>query len=291
MSDSAQIGASAPALRWPRYRVVDVLRWLRNNFTVALSVITVLVALGFAVAPSLFASGDPLAVVPTDKLSGPSTVHWFGTDNLGRDVYTRVVHGAGLSLSATVTAVGAALVVGSLLGLVAGTLGGVVDAVVMRVVDVLLAIPQMLLALALIAALGFGTTKVAIAVAVALVAGFTRVMRAEVLRVKNARYVEAALAYGVPLPVVLFRHLLRNSYTPVLALAAAEFGMAILLISSLSFLGFGATPPTPEWGSLISEGRNYLGSAWWMTTLPGLVIVGVVLAAHQVGHAVTERNK
>ncbi|MEP9394020.1 ABC transporter permease [Gordonia sp. VNK1] len=282
--------SSASSWSWPVWRArPDAIGvWLRRNATTVLSVAVIALALGFAVVPSVFADGDPLLAVPADKLRAPSAEHWFGTDNLGRDVYTRFVHGAALSLTATVSAVAIALAIGALLGLIAGTAGDLTDGVIMRAIDVMLAIPQLLLALAIIAALGFGTTKVAIAVAVVLIAGFARVMRAEVLRVRHAPYVEAARAFGVPRPVILGRHVLRNSYAPVLALAAAEFGMAILLISSLSFLGFGATPPAPEWGSLISEGRNYLATAWWMTTLPGLAIVAVVLAAHTIGHRIAE---
>jgi peptide/nickel transport system permease protein len=257
----------------------------------ALSVLVLLLAGGFAVFPSLFAGGDPLTGVPADKLQPPSAAHWFGTDNIGRDVFTRVVHGSGLSLTATLLAVAIALVAGSLLGLLAGAVGGVVDAVLMRVVDVLLSIPTLLLSLALVTALGFGTVNVAIAVGVTLVANFARVMRSEVLRVRRSLYVEAAYASGVRWFDVFRRHILPNSYGPVIALAAVEFGMAVLAVSSLSFLGFGAVPPTPEWGSLISEGRNFLATAWWMTTLPGLVIVAVVLSAHRVGHALDKEGR
>ncbi|MCX6489461.1 MAG: ABC transporter permease [Rhodococcus sp.] len=271
-----------------RRRVVqDVLKhvWL------ALSALVLLLALGFALFPSVFASGDPLVGVPADKLQAPSTAHWFGTDNIGRDVFTRVVHGSGLSLTATLLAVGIALVVGSLIGLISGAVGGFVDAVLMRIVDVLLSIPTLLLSLALVTALGFGTVNVAIAVGVTLIANFARVMRSEVLRVRRSLYVEAAYASGVRWFDVFRRHILRNSYGPVIALAAVEFGMAVLAVSALSFLGFGAVPPTPEWGSLISEGRNFLATAWWMTTLPGLVIVAVVLSAHRLGHALERRSE
>lgn len=259
-------------------------RGLSQYAVLAISVIVVLVVIGFALFPSVFASGDPLTGVPADKFQAPSAQHWFGTDNIGRDVYTRVVHGSGLSLTATLLAVGIALVAGTLIGLLAGSIGGIVDAFFMRVVDVLLSIPALLLSLALVTALGFGTVNVAIAVGVAMVASFARVTRSEVLRVRRATYVEAAFASGVRWPTVLFRHILRNSYAPVISLAAVEFGMAILAVSALSFLGFGAVPPTPEWGSLIAEGRNYLAVAWWMTTLPGLVIIAVVLSAHRIGH-------
>ncbi|WP_433663447.1 ABC transporter permease [Nocardia sp. CA-128927] len=266
-----------PVLRW---------KWLRDNAVLVLCGVVVLLAVGWALFPSVFASGDPLIGVPAQKFQSPSAQHWFGTDNLGRDLYTRMVHGAGLSLTATLAAVGIALIAGSVLGLLSGAAGGIVDAAVMRVVDVLLSIPALLLSLALVTALGFGTRNVAIAVGVSLVANFARVMRSEVLRVRHAVFVEAAQASGVRWYTVLLRHVLPNSYQPVLALAAVEFGMAVLSISALSFLGYGAEPPTPEWGSLISDGRNYLATAWWMTTLPGLVIVAVVVAAQRLGRAV-----
>ena len=279
--------ATAPR---PHGRGRRVVAWWRRNLVLVASAAVLLGAVGFAVAPSVFASGDPLVGVPAQKLQSPSPAHWFGTDNIGRDVYTRVVHGAGLSLTATLLAVGIALVAGSVIGLLSGALGGTLDAVLMRIVDVLLSIPALLLSLALVTALGFGTVNVAIAVGVSLIANFARVMRSEVLRVRRSLYVEAAFASGVRWHTVLRRHVLRNSYAPVVALAAVEFGMAVLAVSSLSFLGFGAVPPTPEWGSLISEGRNYLATAWWMTTLPGLVIVAVVLSAHRLGHALEQRE-
>ncbi|MGY2154173.1 ABC transporter permease [Nocardia gipuzkoensis] len=259
---------------------------MRDNAGLLVAAAVALLAVGWALAPSVFAGGDPLTGVPAQKFQSPSAEHWFGTDNLGRDLYTRMVHGAGLSLTATLAAVGIALVAGSLLGLLSGAIGGVIDAVVMRLVDVLLSVPALLLSLALVTALGFGTGNVAVAVGVSLVANFARVMRSEVLRVRQAVYVEAAHAAGVRWYTVLARHVLPNSYQPVLALAAVEFGMAVLAVSALSFLGYGAKPPTPEWGTLISEGRNYLATAWWMTTLPGFVIIAVVLAAQRLGRAI-----
>ncbi|GAA1900670.1 ABC transporter permease [Williamsia serinedens] len=253
-----------------------------------------LLVAGWALFPSVFASGDPYALVPRDKMQPPSLHHWFGTDSIGRDLYTRVVHGAELSLSATISAVAIAFVVGSVVGLLAGAIGGaiggVVDTVLMRVVDVLLSIPTLLLSLAVVTALGFGTTNVAIAVGVTMIAGFARVMRAEVARVRHATYVEAAFLAGSRWPSVLLDHILRNAIAPVIGLAAAQFGLAVLLVSSLSFLGFGAKPPSPEWGTLIADGRNYLVTAWWLTVIPGLVIVAVVVSAHRVGRALQDRR-
>ncbi|MEV6068536.1 ABC transporter permease [Nocardia sp. NPDC052001] len=268
----------------------QALTWLRRNYGLVVAGVILLLVLGWAAVPGVFASGDPLHGIPAQKLRGPSAEHWFGTDNLGRDLYTRMVHGAGLSLSATVFAVVLGLVIGSLVGLVAGTAGGAVDSVIMRVTDVLLSIPDLLVSLALITVLGMGTRNVALAVGISLIARFARVMRGEVLRVRRAPYVEAAFAAGVRWPVVLFRHVLRNAYGPVAALAVIDFGMAVLFVASLSFLGYGAVPPTPEWGSLVSEGRNFLATAWWLTTLPGLVIIALVLATQRIARALHKDN-
>ncbi|WP_442790910.1 ABC transporter permease [Nocardia sp. NBC_01327] len=269
----------------PSVPVRQVWDWVRGNYGLLIAGAVLLVVLGWVVLPGVFAGGDPLHGVPAQKLRGPSAQHWFGTDNLGRDVYTRVVHGAGLSISATLFAVALGLVVGSLLGLVAGASGGVVDSAIMRGADVLLSIPDLLVSLALITVLGMGTRNVAIAVGVSLIARFARVMRGEVLRVRRAPYVEAAFASGVRWHTVLLRHILRNAYGPVAALAVIDFGMAVLFVASLSFLGYGAVPPTPEWGSMVSEGRNFLAIAWWLTTLPGLVIIALVLATQRFARA------
>ncbi|MFE6863766.1 ABC transporter permease [Nocardia sp. NPDC057668] len=263
---------------------------LRGNLGLVLAAAVVLLVLGWALVPGLFAGGDPLTGVPAQKFQAPGAEHWFGTDNLGRDLYTRVVHAAALSLTATVFAVLLGLVVGGLIGLVAGAAGGIVDTVLSRIIDVLLSIPELLLSLAAVTVLGAGTRNVAIAVGIALVARFARVMRAEVLRVRRAPYVEAAFASGVRWHTVLFRHVLRNAYGPVAALAAIEFGVAVLAIAALSFLGYGAVPPTPEWGSLIAEGRNFLATAWWLTTLPGLVIIALVLSTQRIARAISRDN-
>lgn len=253
-----------------------------------------LVWIGFvlvaAFVPQVLAPGDPLTGVPADKLQAPSSAHWFGTDQLGRDLYTRVVHGTQLTLEAALVAVGVGLLVGAVVGLVAGFVGGVFDDVVMRVVDVLLSIPALLLSLALITALGFGTVKVAIAVGLASVATVSRIMRSEVLRVRSSVYVEAAHAGGSRWWSVLFQHVLPNASGPVVVLAALQLGTAILAVSALSFLGYGAPPPAPEWGALVSGGRDYLRTSWWLTTLPGLTIALSVLAAGRLSRALDRHD-
>ncbi|GAA3046073.1 ABC transporter permease [Actinokineospora globicatena] len=250
-----------------------------------LSVAVILLVLLWAVVPELFTAHDPIAGVPAERLQGPSAAHLFGTDETGRDVFARVVHGAALSLRATVLSVLVSLIAGAALGLLAGSRGGWVDSLVMRVVDVLQSVPSILLSLALVTALGFGTTNVAIAVGVANLATFARLMRAEVLRVRTGVFVEAARAAGVRWTGVLARHILPNSLGPVLVLATLTFGTAVLEVSALSFLGYGATPPTPEWGSLVAGGRGFLATAWWMTTFPGLTVAAVVLATNRVSRA------
>ncbi|MBB1158025.1 ABC transporter permease [Amycolatopsis dendrobii] len=260
-------------------------RFLVRRPGLVLSGLVLAAVLIAAFAPTLFTSQDPLTGIPSERLQGPSLSHLFGTDETGRDGYARVVHGAGLSLRATVLAVLVAFAAGSALGLLAGFRGGWLDSVVMRIVDVLQAVPSILLSLALVTALGFGTTNVAIAVGVAHLASFARLMRAEVLRVRSGVFVEAARASGVRWGGVLGRHVLPNALGPVLVLATVTVGIAVLEVSALSFLGFGATPPTPEWGALVASGRNFLATAWWMTTFPGLTVAAVVLAANRVSRA------
>lgn len=262
-----------------------VLPFLLRRPGLVLSVLALALVAVAAFRPGLLAGGDPLRTAPAENFRPPGAAHWFGTDELGRDVFTRVVHGASLSLRATLIAVAVALVVGGLVGLAAGFVGRWVDDLLMRVVDVLLSIPSLFLSLALVTALGYGTVKVAVAVGLANVADFARVMRSEVLRVRQAVYVEAARGSGSRWPAVLGRHVLPNAAGPVVVLATLQVGAAILAVSALSFLGFGAPPPAPEWGTLISAGRNYLGNAWWLTTLPGLTIAATVLATNRVARA------
>ena len=239
----------------------------------------------WAIAPSLFTAFNPLEGVGGEQLRRPSTEHLLGTDALGRDLYARIVHGAVHSLTGAFVAVGLGFVVGTALGVIAGSVRRRLDDAIMRVVDVLLSIPPLLLSLSIIILLGFGTVNAAIAVGVTSVAGFARLARAEVVRVRRSDYVEAAFGSGGTFASVLWRHILPNSLTSVVAFAALQFGSAVLQISTLGFLGYGAPPPTPEWGLLIAEGRNYISTAWWLTTAPGIVVVLVVLAANRVSQS------
>lgn len=247
-----------------------------------LVLVTVVLA---AWAPSLFTDRSPIDPVG-ERLTAPNGEFWFGTDEQGRDIFARVVHGTSTSAKAVLIAVAVGLVTGSALGLVAAWVGGLVDDVIMRFVDVLLSVPTLLISLAFITALGFGTVNIAIAVGIGNVAAFARLMRAEVLRIKQMAFVEATTFSGTSRIKVLTRHVVPNALGPVLVLATLEIGMALLSVSALSFLGFGAPPPAPEWGLLVASGRDFLAVAWWMTTLPGLVLATTVLAANRVARAI-----
>lgn len=238
----------------------------------------------WALVPGWFTSWSSTEGIAGAQRLAPQAGHWLGTDQLGRDLYTRIVWGASHSLSGALVAVVLGLTAGTLLGVTAGALGGRSENLIMRLVDVLLAIPGLLLSLSIIILLGFGTVNAAISVGITSVANFARLARSEVVRVRHTDYVEAARGSGGTFMSVLWRHILPNSLTPVLAFSALQFGSAILAISTLSFLGYGTLPPTPEWGLLIAEGRNYISTAWWLTTFPGLIVVAVVLAANRISH-------
>lgn len=256
----------------------------------ALAYLVLLLAVLWAVVPGLFSSYDPIASVPGQQLRAPNLTNFFGTDALGRDVFSRVVHGSVHSLSGAFIATAVGFVVGTALGLLSGSAGGIVDEIIMRIVDVLLSIPALLLALTIIILLGFGTLNASIAVGVSAIAAFARLMRSEVIRVRASDYVEAAIGSGGTMAKVLWRHVLPNALTSVVAFSALQFGSAILQLSTLSFLGYGAPPPTPEWGLLVAEGRNYVATAWWLTAAPGLVVVIVVLAANQISKSMRSQR-
>lgn len=247
-----------------------------------LAVFVMLLAVLAALFPALFTQANPLEGIAGAQRLAPQTGHWLGTDQLGRDLFARIVYGASHSLSAAVMAVAIGLLAGTALGVLAGATGGKTESIVMRAVDVLLAIPPLLLSLSVLILLGFGTLNAALAVGIASIASFARLARTEVVRIRHSEYIEAAYGSGGRFFSVLWRHILPNALTPVIAYAALQFGQAILALSTLSFLGYGTPPPMPEWGLLIAEGRNYLATAWWLTTFPGVVVVAVVLAANRI---------
>ncbi|MBF6170999.1 ABC transporter permease [Nocardia blacklockiae] len=264
------------------------LGWAARRPGFVLATVFVGFVLVAAFAPALFTSYDPYATAPAERLRKPSGAHLFGTDDVGRDLWARTLYGSDLTVKAALIAIAIALCAGLVLGVVSGFFGGRVDAVVMRGIDVQLAIPGLLLALSIVTALGFGTVPVAVAVGIATIPGFARTTRAEVLRVKTFPYVEAARAGGAGWPRVLIRHILPNSWGPVLGLAVLDFGTAIISVAALSFLGFGAAPPRAEWGSLVAGGRNFLVTAPWVALLPGAVVVLTVLSLNHIAKTLQE---
>lgn len=236
-----------------------------------------------AAAAPIVAGSDLYQMKPQDALWPPSQEHWFGTDEFGRDLFTRVLHGARISLSVGLVAVGIACGIGVAVGLASGYYGGFLDLGLMRLVDLMLAFPGILLALAIVAILGPGLTNAMIAVGITGIPSYARVIRGAVLQAKAFLYVEAARAVGVPSSVILVRHLLPNVAAPIIVLSTLNMAAAILTAASLSFLGLGAQPPQPEWGALLNAGRNWLQRAWWLTTFPGLAIMVTVLAINTLG--------
>jgi peptide/nickel transport system permease protein len=248
---------------------------------VLLSFVVVVVVVAWSAAPALFARQNPVDGVPADLFQAPSAAHWFGTDHLGRDVFSRVVHGTASSVSSALVAVAIAVVVGGLIGLLSGFLGGVVDVVLARFVDVLLAIPRFLLAVVVVSALGFETVNAAVATGISAVAVFARVLRSEVLKTRSAVFIEAAFLLGGSRWHVLVRHVLPNASRSMLPLAVLEFGLSIITIAGLAFLGYGDPPPASDWGLLVSVGKDYPLAPWLVWT-PALVTIITVLSVNRI---------
>jgi peptide/nickel transport system permease protein len=257
--------------------------------SVLLSFVVVIIVVLWAVAPGLFTSYSAVVANPAAKFLAPSAQHWFGTDNLGRDEFARIVHGAGPSVGTALVAVGIGLFAGGLIGLAAGFIGGWVDAVLGRLVDTLLAIPGFLLAVVVVTGLGFDTLNAAIATGVSSVAIFARLMRAEVLKVRHSVFVESSYLQGGSGGYVLFRHVLPNAYRSVLALAVLQLGSAIIVIAALAFLGYGSPPPASDWGLLVADGQSY-ATAPWLIYGPAIVIVLTVLSINRISRWLRKTN-
>jgi len=262
---------------------------LRNVYTVA-ALAFIVTILAWSIAPDLFTSYDPYSGVPADKFAPPSAEHLFGTDQLGRDIFARVVFGTRSAVLTAVFSVAIGLVIGGLVGLAAGFLGRTADAVLGRVIDILLATPGFLLAVIVVVSLGFATVNAAIAVGVSSIAVFGRLIRSEVLRVKNLAFVESSYLIGGNKFTVLFAHVLPNAYRSVLALAVLQFGLAIISISGLAFLGYGNPPPSPDWGLLVADGKDFLYRYPWLVYTPGLVMVASVIALNQLSKTIGRKN-
>jgi peptide/nickel transport system permease protein len=262
-------------------------RWLRNrNLLLGGGIIGALILV--AIFASVLTPYNPQGQDYTSTLQSPSSLHPFGTDNFGRDVLTRVIYGTQIDLRVGVTAVIAPFLIGILLGALSGYFGGWLDTVIMRCVDVVQAFPFIVLIVAIVAVLGPGINNMYIAVALTAWIVYARLIRGEILVVKNREYIQAARAMGMTDARIITRHVLPNVVSPAIVYAMADIALYIGLAAALSYLGLGAKPPTPEWGVMITEGQPFITTAWWMSTLPGLALVVTGIGLSLVGDGLAD---
>lgn len=258
-----------------------------SPFRFAAYAVLILVLL-MAAVPWLFTGYDPLTQDMTALLQPPSAVHYFGTDNFGRDVFARVVYGARLDLEIGFFAMLIPAVFGTAVGIAAGYFGGKVDAVIMRILDVFIAFPTMVLAIAIVAILGSGVKNLFLAIWLVGWREYTRLVRSDVLVIRSSEYVEAAKSLGYSDLRIMFRHIFPNVASTVLVYAVSDIMMCMLMGASMSFLGLGVPTPTPEWGAIISEGKNYMMTAWWIVTFPGIMLaltgISISVAGQKLSH-------
>lgn len=250
--------------------------------------IVLLLLCGPLVWPRAFAPFDPAQIAPAEIFQPPSGAHWLGTDQYGRDILSRLIHGTRTSMSLGLASVSISLAVSLPLGIAVGFYRGTFEVVVMRLLDILMSFPGILLALVVITVLGRGLLNAMIAVGIGQAPAYTRVVRSAVLSIRELAYIEAARAAGARNGRILWRHILPNVAAPVIVIGTVGFALAIIIGASLGFLGLGAQPPTAEWGTMISEGRAYLRSQWWIPAFPGLTIGLVVLTLNLLGDALRD---
>ena len=262
----------------------------RNKLSLTALIILVLLVLGAVLAPVIIPYPEDLADATHTaiKLQPPSAEHLMGTDELGRDIFSRVVYGARVSLTAALAAVGLSLLIGIPLGAIAGSFGGWVDNVIMRITDVFLSFPPLLLAIAMVAVMGSSLNNAVLAIALSWWPWYTRLIRGQAISVKERKFVQAAETIGTSRMKIIFRHIIPNCISPVIVQASLDIGGVILTVASLSFLGLGAQLPTPEWGLMISMGRRFFPDSWWYCIFPGLAIFITVLCFNLLGDAIRE---
>lgn len=268
--------------------LLEALRRFRRNKTASIGAAICIILALVAVSAPVTAPYDPIKQSFRDQLKPPSLLHLLGTDEFGRDVFSRILHGARLALLVGFVAVSIALVAGVALGVVSGYFGGWIDNIIMRVMDVLLAFPYILLAIGIMAILGPSLVNVMIAIGIVSVPEYARVVRSSVLVVKGEDFIEAARAVGADDRWIIFRHVLRNCLGPVIVQATLSVGRAVINAAGLSFLGLGAQPPAPEWGSMLNAGRPYMFDAPWITAFPGIAILVTVLGFNLLGDGLNE---
>lgn len=267
--------------------LAKVLRLVRDWWPLAL----IAVWLAAVAAPGLIANQDPIALNIYNALAPPSAQHWLGTDEAGRDLWARCIYGIRYSLGVSIVIVVGAAVIGTIIGGFAGLMRGWVDFLLMRSTDVFLAFPYLILAIAIASAVGPGLTTVIVALTLVWWPGYARMVRGQVLALKELSFVEGARAAGTSTPMILMRHLLPHLLPQLTARVSMDIGYAVLALTGLSFLGLGAQPPTPELGAIIATARSHLLQAWWYTTLPGVFVLAAVLSAVIVSDWLESRNK
>lgn len=257
--------------------------FLRYPVFTIFAVLALMIILAAIFAPVICGDSDPTKGRITDAIKEPSAEHIFGTDKMGRDIFTRVIYGARTSLTATFILVGIIFVLGTVLGIVSGYFGGIIDAVIMRIADMMISFPGLVLAIAVAGILGASIPNAVIAISVVSWPKYARLARSMVLKIRHADFVEAAVVTGSKTPYILFRYMLPN-VLPIMAITAAtDIGGMMMELAALSFLGFGAVPPSPEWGRMLSEGKDFMQSAPWMTIFPGLAIFVTVVVFNMLG--------
>lgn len=259
-------------------------RLLRNKMAMLGLFILIVLALA-AIFADVIADYDTMVVAQniSERLQGPSAAHWFGTDEFGRDIFARIIHGSRVSLTVGLISVSVSLIIGGSLGAFAGFYGGRVDNVIMRIMDIFLAVPSILLAITIVAALGTNLVNVMLAIGVSGIPTFARIVRAAVMGVKDQEFVESARAIGAGSVTIIFREILPNCMAPIIVQSTLSVASAILSTASLSFIGLGVQPPDPEWGAMLSSGRNFLRDAVHITLFPGLAIIITILALNLLG--------
>lgn len=262
-------------------------RTLRNPLSMIGMIIIGLLVLVAAAAP-LIATEDPLQTNVAERLAPPSRAHFFGTDTLGRDIFSRVIYGSRISLRIAILTAVIATVIGAPVGIVAGYFRGRLDDIAMRVTDMFMAFPRLILAMAIAAALRPTLENVVIAISLAAWPAYARLARSMTLGLREENFVEAARALGASPPRILARHVLPGVMSPLIIQISLDMGGIILTAAGLGFIGFGAQPPTPEWGVMISEGRNYITTQWWVSTFPGIAIALTVLGFNLLGDGVRD---
>ena len=274
--------------RWTRIKGGRFARAVRNNPLSIIALIFIILFLLMAFFPGNFTDYNPVKLNLRERLLPPSDIHLFGTDSVGMDIYARVIYGARTTFVIVLVVLAIAVSIGSIVGSLAGFLGGQVDLFLMRVSDVFLSFPALILAISLNAALGRGLIQSMLAVGLSWWPSYSRLIRSQILSVKNDEYVVAAECIGAPKSRILIKHVLLNCFDPIIVSITLDVGYIALTTAGLSFLGLGAEPPLPEWGRMVAEGRDYLLDQWWVSTFPGLALFTLVVSFNLFGELVRD---